>query len=226
MTKSTKEILRIEAKAIRAGIPEAQRRSDAVKLKDNVIACLNDSSIHVIQNSRVDYTVKPCNDDSFDRVIGTYYPIGTEIIPPFIALPSKAKGDAPDTIAPFSSTGLRDVSVCLPVIRDKTTLEFYPWSPDKRLIKRDFDIPIPDTRGLLPVIPDIILLPLLLCDKYGNRIGYGAGHYDRYIASLNHKPILIGVCFDEQIYDGTIPHEPHDVPLDLIITPNRVIEIT
>jgi len=66
----------------------------------------------------------------------------------------------------------------------------------------------------------------LLGDKNGNRIGYGAGHYDRYIASCDTKPYLIGVCFDEQIYDGDIPAEPHDIPLDLIVTPKRVIEIS
>ena len=216
-----KNELREWAKGVRAGIADEQREIDAIKLKNNVIARLNDSSIRVIHNGGMDYTDKPCNDG--DLVIGTYYPIGTEIIPPFIATPSKDRGHAIDPIGSLSSTGMR---TCLPVIRNKTTLEFYAWSIGDPLVKRDFDIPIPDTRNLSPVTPNIILLPLLLCDTYGSRIGYGAGHYDRYIASCEIKPLLIGVCFDEQVYDGDIPSEPHDVPLDLIVTPKHTIQIT
>lgn len=176
-------MLREKAKGIRANITKSEQEFAPEKLKRRVSDIISDNS----------------------HLVGTYYPIGTEIIPPH-ELPS--------------------CEVALPVIRDKATLEFYMWSPDMRLVRRDFDIPIPDTRGLSPVIPDIILLPLLLCDKKGNRIGYGAGHYDRYIASCDVKPKLIGVCFDEQIYEGDIPSEPHDEPLDLIVTPRRVIEIS
>ena len=136
------------------------------------------------------------------NVIATYYPIGTEISPPH-ALPW--------------------AQMALPVIRESKMLEFYPWSPSMRLVKRDFNIPIPDTRGLTPVRPDVILLPLLLCDRHGNRIGYGAGHYDRTIETIAPAPLLIGLCFDEQIYEGKIPAEEHDQPLDVIITPKRIL---
>jgi len=179
--KKTKQILREQAKAIRASIPNQQRESDAKAIMHNIFKVLGTGS-----------------------VVGTYYPIGTEITPPHV---------------------LNGYQMALPVIRDKTTLEFYLWSPTMRLVKRDFNIPIPDTRGLSSVIPDIILLPLLFCDKHGTRIGYGAGHYDRYINSLENKPLLIGVCFEEQVSHTTLPNEPHDKKLDLIITPKRIIEI-
>jgi 5-formyltetrahydrofolate cyclo-ligase len=139
-----------------------------------------------------------------ETIVGTYYPVHSEIIPPH---------------------DLNDVQMALPVVRDKVTLEFYPWSPAMRLIKRNFDIPIPDTRGLVQVYPDILLMPLVACDIWGNRIGGGAGHYDRYIASCDKKPLLVGVCFDEQVLDSKIPAERHDIPLDLIITPKRIINI-
>jgi 5-formyltetrahydrofolate cyclo-ligase len=138
------------------------------------------------------------------KIVGTYYPHGGEIAPPH---------------------ELPNAHMALPVIRDEVTLQFYPWSPTMRLIKRNFDIPIPDTRGHKEVFPDVILLPLVLCDTQGNRIGQGAGHYDRYVASRTDKPILIGVCFEEQVYGGTIPAEPHDRKLDLIITSKRIIDI-
>lgn len=139
-----------------------------------------------------------------EPIVGTYSQIGTEIIPPH-ELPS--------------------AQMALPMIRDKTTLEFYEWSVGQPLVKHVFDISIPDIRKSSPVKPNIVLLPLLLCDMKGNRIGYGAGHYDRYIASCDTKPLLVGLCFDEQIFDHDIPAEQHDQKLDLIITPRRVIEI-
>jgi|GEM_PF-1534928 len=202
MNGISKNILREKAKEIRNAIPDARRNSDAIQLKKNVIACLNDSSIHVIQND-VDYMDKPCNDGDLGLIIGTYYPIGSEMIPPH---------------------NLKNYQMALPVVRNKTTLEFYEWANGDLLVTKDFNIPIPDTRGKTPIHPDILLLPLLLCDSRGNRIGYGAGHYDRYIDGCDKKPLLIGVCFDQQIWPELLPVESHDQPLDLIITPKRVIE--
>ena len=139
------------------------------------------------------------------KIIGTYMPIQNEIEPPH---------------------DMGDVQMALPVIRNTTTIDFYPWKLGQPLVKRAFNIPIPDTRRLSPVVPDIIFAPLLMCDAHGNRLGYGAGHYDRYLASLMIKPKLIGLCFDEQIFDGELPHEPHDIKLDLIITPSRTITVS
>lgn len=113
----------------------------------------------------------------------------------------------------------------LPVARQDKILEYYPWTQGEELVVRDFNIPIPDTRHKSPVIPDVILAPLLMCDRKGNRLGQGKGHYDRYFASLSHKPLYIGVCFEEQLYDGILPAEPHDARLDIVITPKQVINI-
>ncbi len=139
------------------------------------------------------------------KVVGTYYPIGSEIHPPHY---------------------INGCKIALPVIRNKETLEFYEWTKGEKLNDGRFNIPIPKTAFKESCRPDIILLPLLLCDLSGNRIGYGAGHYDRYIASCAVKPLLIGVCFEEQIYNDIIPAEDHDQRLDLIITPKRIIEVS
>ena len=155
-------------------------------------------------NTNLMTAIEPRTSKESD-IIATYYPIGSEIHPPHV---------------------LEGYRLALPVVRHKTTLEFYPWDKNQAVVKRDFNIPIPATRHLKPVLPQVILLPLLLCDQNGNRIGYGAGHYDRYIASLDYKPLLIGVCFDEQVSSESLPAESHDVRLDLIITPKRTIEIS
>lgn len=71
-------------------------------------------------------------------------------------------------------------------------------------------------------VPDVLLVPLLAFEKNGtHRIGYGKGFYDGYLKA--HPEIFsIGVAFDEQEREFEI--HPWDEPLDLIITPTRVIE--
>lgn len=64
---------------------------------------------------------------------------------------------------------------------------------------------------------DLIILPGLGFDKEGNRLGHGKGWYDRFISTLEYKPILIGVCFKEQLLEG-IPHENYDIRMEEIIS--------
>ncbi len=72
-----------------------------------------------------------------------------------------------------------------------------------------------------PVQPDIILTPLLAFDRQLNRLGQGAGHYDRAFARLP-TALRIGVGWSIQEYDA-LPLEPWDLPLHAIITEIEVI---
>ena len=76
------------------------------------------------------------------------------------------------------------------------------------------------------IVPDVIVVPLVGFDRHGTRIGYGKGHYDRTIAGLRAggtAPVLIGVAFSAQEVE-TIPHEPHDVRIDVIATENEILD--
>lgn len=68
---------------------------------------------------------------------------------------------------------------------------------------------------------DLVLVPGIIFDKEGYRIGYGFGYYDKFLKKVS-KAIKIGLAFDFQIID-TVPREMHDVPMDLIVTEERVI---
>jgi 5-formyltetrahydrofolate cyclo-ligase len=63
-------------------------------------------------------------------------------------------------------------------------------------------------------------------DRQGNRIGQGAGHYDRALQSLraDGSPRTIGLAWDVQLVES-VPADPWDQPLDYVITPSRTIEI-
>lgn len=78
-----------------------------------------------------------------------------------------------------------------------------------------------DTDGKEPSIsPDVAIIPGMVFDLQGNRIGRGKGYYDRYLQQLYKqgiRPYTIGLCFPFQIVDH-IPTETHDVPVDEVIS--------
>lgn len=70
--------------------------------------------------------------------------------------------------------------------------------------------------GLAPEQFEVIIVPMLGFDRELNRIGYGGGYYDKFLAT-QPKAKKIGVCFELGIVEQ-IPAESHDVPLDMVIT--------
>ncbi|MBI2654796.1 5-formyltetrahydrofolate cyclo-ligase [Candidatus Woesearchaeota archaeon] len=69
---------------------------------------------------------------------------------------------------------------------------------------------------------DLVLVPGITFDKEGHRIGYGFGYYDKFLKKVP-KAVKIGLCFDFQVVDK-VPREEHDVPVDFIVTEERVVE--
>ncbi len=69
---------------------------------------------------------------------------------------------------------------------------------------------------------DVVLVPGLLFDRRGFRIGQGGGFYDRFLAALHHGATTIGLTYDEFVVNR-IPNEDHDIPVHLVATPSGVI---
>jgi 5-formyltetrahydrofolate cyclo-ligase len=69
---------------------------------------------------------------------------------------------------------------------------------------------------------EIILVPGVAFDRSGNRIGFGYRYYDRFMESLSPETVKIALAFDMQLVEGFTP-EPHDVPVDIIVTEKEVI---
>jgi hypothetical protein len=71
------------------------------------------------------------------------------------------------------------------------------------------------------VVPDAVLLPMNGWDAEGYRLGYGAGFFDRTLASMAKRPVVIGVTYELARMD-TIRPQPWDVPVDWIVTERGV----
>lgn len=77
-------------------------------------------------------------------------------------------------------------------------------------------------RGVAPAEVDLALLPGLAFDRRGGRLGYGKGHFDRLFAHRRPGQVLAALAFEAQLTDS-LPLEPHDIPLDLLITEAAVL---
>jgi len=142
-------------------------------------------------------------------VVAGYSPIRSEIDP------------AP-LMQELAARGMR---LALPVIAARDSpLGFRLWAADDKLLRGPLGIlePSPDAAE---IVPDIVLVPLAAFDRWGHRIGYGAGHYDRTLARLrvSQKIIAIGLAFAVQEIE-TIPALPHDVALDYVLTETQLFD--
>ena len=111
-----------------------------------------------------------------------------------------------------------------------------PWFADRdaRMIWREAPATEPSPWGVLQpaasaeaLAPDTVLVPLVLGDRHGTRIGHGKGHYDRALAHLRQGGVpvrTIGLCWENQISDTRLEPDPWDQPLDAIATPGEWIE--
>ncbi|WP_264435818.1 5-formyltetrahydrofolate cyclo-ligase [Coxiella endosymbiont of Dermacentor marginatus] len=119
----------------------------------------------------------------------------------------------------------------LPVLHShQQRLNFYSYLLENPLIQNRFNIEEPNISRENPTSLadlDLIFLPLVAFDEKGNRLGYGAGYYDRTLAPLKGKdsknPLLVGIAYEFQKIDK-IPFGKWDIPLNLVITEKTIYQ--
>lgn len=123
--------------------------------------------------------------------------------------------------------------VCgFPIIVGKgCPLKFRRWHPDRPdqgMVAGKWGIPVP-AEDCEDVAPDLLLVPLLTFDRKGNRLGYGAGYYDRTLAGLrarkDRRTLAVGVAYAAQEVDA-VPVDDNDERLDWIVTEKEAIRVT
>ncbi len=139
------------------------------------------------------------------KVLSAYWPI-------------KGEPDLRPLMADLHEGG---VTVALPLVETKAApLTFRRWTPETRMVRGDWNIPVPPPDA--PVVtPDIALAPLVGWTADGYRLGYGGGYLDRTLAALSPKPFVVGIGINAAQLKTIYP-QPHDIPLDLILTEKGV----
>jgi 5-formyltetrahydrofolate cyclo-ligase len=119
-----------------------------------------------------------------------------------------------------------DKDVALPIMKPGNSLA---WGFDGTdLFKNSYGIFEPAPTEIDIAQASAILVPALRVGRDGSRLGRGAGYYDRALANVPaHSlggPIRICLVFDDEV-DDSVPSEPHDAPIDVIVTPSEVIQV-
>lgn len=143
------------------------------------------------------------------RAVGVFWPIGTE----------------PDTRMLLAALDYHDFVAALPVAGAMgEPLAFRRWREGQPLAVGAMRIPEPAS-SLPAVTPELLFVPCAAFDRRGFRAGYGGGYYDATLALLRARgPIpAIGVAYGCQEV-AAIPEEPHDQPLDFVLTESELID--
>jgi len=149
--------------------------------------------------------------ERYGPVVAAYWPIGSEL-------------DPRPLMTRLAYAGAR---IALPRIGSNGAMSFHQWQSGDRLEDRPFGLkePLQDTPVLTPTL---VLTPLLGFDRDGNRLGYGKGHYDQALTGLRDKGRVfacgLAFPFHEQEVER-VPAEPHDIPLDWVVTTRGSIPI-
>ena len=141
-----------------------------------------------------------------NKIVGGYYPVNHEI----------------DDLEILKSLEKIKIKISLPSIKKKFKMDFIQCSLNDPLIINRYGIPEPAIGKI--VYPDILLVPIVAFDKNLNRLGYGAGYYDRVIEALKQKKkiVLIGLAYDFQEF-LSIPINKYDQRLDYIVTNKNIL---
>jgi len=116
----------------------------------------------------------------------------------------------------------------LPIALSKSNFQtnelyLYQYDPMIPMLKNRYGIPEPQGGSKIsPQSLDIALVPLLITDLHGHRIGYGKGFYDRFLAECRPGCLKIGLSLEEPI--DKLPAEPFDFPLTHCISPTRIYD--
>ena len=139
-----------------------------------------------------------------NKIIGGYYPYNYEI----------------DILEILKLLEKKNYKISLPKIKKKNQMNFFEWSFNDPLSINKYGIPEPISKKI--IYPDVLIIPLVAFDNELNRLGYGGGYYDRYLAkSFKKKRIIkIGIAYSFQKLNK-IPINKYDIRLDYIITEEK-----
>ena len=98
---------------------------------------------------------------------------------------------------------------------------FYRYEGDNSLKRGKYGI-VESTGSRWDDGMDVVFIPGVAFDRFKNRLGRGAGFYDKWLA-LHRNVLKIGICYDFQMVSSRLPINEHDIPMDAVIHPNGIL---
>ncbi len=188
--REAKKDLRVTAQRRRAEIHESESDHAGEQLSGHGVAAISGLRPGAISGLR-------------PGIVSAYHPHESEI-------------DCLPLLTALQQAGWR---IALPVVIGRgQPLEFRAWSPGDMLVPGSFGIPMPPD-GTTVVEPDVMFVPMLAFDRFGYRLGYGGGFYDRTLALAREirDVTAIGIAYAAQQIDQC-PTGDYDQPLDGVVT--------
>ncbi len=166
--------------------------------------CLQFDDLLLIQFQQIDF--------SCVQSVMTYWPLSKQVEPNTHLFSGYLRHMIP---------GLK---ITYPKINSNNEMEAILIDENTKYVTNNWGITEPK-EGLLiePTSIDMILVPLLIFDQKGYRVGYGKGYYDRFLANTSEEAILVGFSYFEPIQIITDTNE-FDIPLTVGITPSHIYE--
>lgn len=108
-------------------------------------------------------------------------------------------------------------TVALPRMLPGHLMDVLVYDPARPLVQNKFGLWEPDEAcpALTPEQIDLVLVPALCYDRHNYRLGMGGGYYDRWLE--HYRGTTVGLCRSALLADR-LPAEPHDRPVDLVVT--------
>lgn len=165
------------------------------------------------------------------RNIAIYWPIGSELdLRPKAYLKSGPHQHNESGTLQTPQTNDIEIQWWIPVIQPQRELRWTPLVANVETWTRDArGLPLPPTTLKLQNFADgsmhpcLVVTPCLAVDTAGIRLGYGGGYYDKFISQYGSQ-CLLAACVPSQLFleSNIIPREPHDLPVDLVVTEDKV----
>lgn len=153
------------------------------------------------------------------RLIEVSQRLGVRSVSAYLSTP-----DEPSTRGFIEWADRAGVRVLLPISRDDGLLDWALFdggdeSPDA------FGMPAPTSDPLSPLAVndvDLMIVPAAAIDRSGMRMGWGRGYFDKTLGSMDQRPPVYAVVFDNELVEA-VPTEVHDQRIDGVVTPSSIV---
>ncbi|MGB5818568.1 MAG: 5-formyltetrahydrofolate cyclo-ligase [Saonia sp.] len=117
----------------------------------------------------------------------------------------------------------KDKNVVLPKMDKAASLTNYLLTDNTVIKKNKWNIPEPVDGLEVPTDKiDVVFMPLLAFDRFGNRVGYGKGFYDGFIKKCRPEVLKIGLSFFKAEAERITDIHESDIPMDYCVTPDKI----